>query len=173
LNRDEKASVVEELREKFARATIALATDYRGLTVPVFQKVRRELKNSNAEIRVAKNTLLRRAVEGSSFENLKEHFQGTTAITVSYDDPVSPAKILTDFAKENPQLVIKGAVLNGNLLSAEEISALAKLPSREVLFAQLLMLMQAVPTNFLQVLAGVPRKLLYLLQAVKEQKEQA
>jgi len=173
LNRDQKASVVAELNEKFAKASIAVATEYRGLSVPVFQQVRRELRNNNAEIRVAKNTLLRRAVEGTPYEALREYFQGTTAVTVSYGDPVPAAKVLTEFVKDNPGLTIKGAVLNGKALSVEDIAALAKLPSREILLGQLLSVMQGVPAGFVRVLAGVPRKFLYLLQAVKEQKEQA
>ena len=173
MNRDQKASVVAELRDKFAKATIAVATEYRGLSVPVFQQVRRELRNNNAEIRVAKNTLLRRAVEDTPYEGLREHFQGTTAVAVSYDDPVPAAKVLTEFVKEHPGLTIKGAVLSGKPLSQEDLIALAKLPSREVLLGQLLSDMQGVPAGFVRVLAGVPRKFLYLLQAVKEQKEHA
>ncbi len=173
MNRDQKASVVAELHDKFAKATIAVATEYRGLSVPIFQQVRRELRNSNAEIRVAKNTLLRRAVEGTQYEGLREHFQGTTAVAVSYDDPVPAAKVLTEFAKEHSGLTIKGAVLNGKSLTLEDLTALAKLPSREVLLGQLLSVMQGVPAGFVRVLAGVPRKVLYLLQAVKDQKEQA
>lgn len=173
MNRDEKGSIVAELREKFDKATIAFATDYRGLTVPVFQEVRRELKKSNAEIRVAKNTLLRIAVDGTSFQGLAEHFQGTTAVAVSFDDPVAPAKVLTNFEKDHPELALKGAMLDGKMLTVDDLKALAKLPSKEALLGQLLSVMNAVPTNFVQVLSGVPRKMLYLLQAVKEQKEQA
>lgn len=173
MKREEKASIVKELSDKFAKAKIAIVTDYRGLTVPVFQEVRRELKKSNAEIRVAKNTLLRRAVQGTSFESMDEHFTGTTAVTVSYDDPVAPAKILTDFFKDHPELEIRGAVLEGNKLSKDDLVALSKLPSKEVMLAKLLSVMQAVPTSFVQVLNGVPRKMVYLLQAIKDQKEQA
>ena len=172
MNRDEKASIVDDLSSKFSKAKIAIVTDYKGLKVPVFQEIRRELKKNNAEIQVAKNTLLRLAVKGTAYEILGEHFKGTTALTVSYDDPVASAKALVDFIKTNPQMEIKGAALDGRSLTADDITALSKLPSREVLLAQMLSVMQAVPTNFVQVLAGVPRKLLYLLQAVKDQKEQ-
>lgn len=172
MNREDKASVVAELSDKFAKATFAVATDYRGLKVPVFQEVRKELKKNNAEIRVAKNTLLRIAVEGTPYEPLKDHFTGTTAVTVSYDDPVAPAKILVDFGKNHPELAIKAAVLNGQSLTEEDLKALAKLPSKEILLAQLMSVMLAVPTGFVRVLNAVPGKMVYLLQALKDQKEQ-
>lgn len=172
MNRNEKASIVKELNDKFSKAKLAVVTDYRGLTVPAFQTIRRTLRETNAEIRVAKNTLLRRAVKGTEFEAIEPHFSGTTAVTVSYDDPIGPAKALTDFAKDNPQLEIKGAVLDGKSISADDLLALAKLPSKEVLLAKLLSVMQAVPTNFVQVLSGVPRQFVYTLQALKDQKAQ-
>jgi large subunit ribosomal protein L10 len=172
LNRSEKETEVGELHDKFSKAQIAVVTDYRGLTVQVLQELRRELKKSSAEIRVAKNTLLRRAVQGTSYESMAEFFQGTTAIAVSDEEPVAAAKALVDFAKTNPKLEIRGGVLDGKMVSLEELTALAKLPSREVLLAQLLSCMQSVPTNFVSVLAGVPRKMVYLLQAVKDAKEQ-
>ena len=114
MNREEKASVVEELSGKFSEAKIAIVTDYRGLTVPALQELRHDLKRNDAEFRVAKNTLLRRAVQGTDFEGLQEFFVGTTAITVSSSDPVSPAKIISDFSKDHPELFIRSAVLGGS-----------------------------------------------------------
>jgi large subunit ribosomal protein L10 len=173
LNREEKASVVQELNDKIAKAKIAIITDYRGLTVNKMQDLRRQLKQSNAEIKVAKNTLLSRAVEGTPFALIQEHLQGTTALTVSYDDPVASAKIITDFAKDNPQLEVKAAALEGKGLTAADLVALSKLPSKEILLGQLLSVMQAVPTGFVRALNGVPQKMVYLLQALTEQKGQA
>ena len=172
MNREEKATMVDELSGRFAKAKIAVATDYRGLTVPAFQELRRELRKSNSEVRVAKNTLLRGAVEDTPFEAMTEHFTGTTAITFSYEDPVSPAKAIVGFLKDHPELAIKGAVMEGKTLSSEDLIALSKLLSKEVLLAQLLSAMQAVPTGFVRVLNGVPSKMVYLLQAIKEKKEQ-
>ena len=80
MNRDEKATVVEQLNDKFSKAKLAVVADYRGLSVPALQEIRRSLRDSNTELRVAKNTLLRRAVKGTSFEAMESHFQGTTAI---------------------------------------------------------------------------------------------
>lgn len=172
MNREEKTTIVEELSGKFAKAKIAIVTDYRGLTVSSFQEVRRELKKNNSEIRVAKNTLLRRAVKGTAFESMENYLSGTTAVAVSYSDPVAPAKILVEFIKNNPKLVIRGAILEGKVLSQEDLVELSKLPSKEILLSKLLSVMQAVPTNFVQVLSGVPRKFMYLLTAIKNQKEQ-
>ncbi len=172
MNRSEKESVVAELQGKFATAQIAVATDYRGLTVQVLQELRRDLRKTDAEFRVAKNTLLRQAVQGTACAPMADFFKGTTAVAVSDEDPVAAAKALVNFAKTNPKLEIRGGVLAGKLISLDELTALSKMPPREVLLAQLLGTMQAVPTSFVRLLSGVPRKMLYLLQAVKDQKEQ-
>ncbi|MBI5557387.1 MAG: 50S ribosomal protein L10 [Deltaproteobacteria bacterium] len=172
MNRDEKAAVVADLTDKFARAKIAIVSDYRGLPVSSFEQLRRELKKNNAEIRVAKNTLLRRAIQGTPFAPMDAQLEGTTAITVSYADPVAPAKILTEFAKDHPQLQIRSGVLDGKALTADDLKALSTLPSREVMLSILLSVMQAVPTSFVRVLNAVPLSFLYTLQALKEKKEQ-
>ena len=172
MNREEKASIVQELSDKFAKAKIAIVTDYRGLTVTELEDLRVALRKSDSEVRVAKNTLLRRAIEGTPFEPLNEYFKGTSALTVSYTDPVGPAKALVDFAKDHEQLQIRSAVMDGKILNLEDLTALAKLPSKEILLSQLLSVMQAVPTGFVRVLNAVPQKLVYALQAVKDQKEQ-
>ena len=172
MNRDEKASIVEELSSRLATTKLAVVTDYRGLTVPVISQLRRDLKQSNAEIRVAKNTLLRRAIQGTPFEPMDKYLEGTTAVTFSGDDPVAPAKVLVKFVKDNPKLEIKAAVLDGKVLTEEDLKALSKLPGKDELRAQLLSVMLAVPTSFVRVLNAVPQKAVYLLQAIKEQKEQ-
>ena len=172
MNRDEKVSIVEEFSDKFANAKIAIISNYRGLTVSDFEELRVALKKCDSEVKVAKNTLLRRAAEGTSFEGLTEHLKGTSALTISYDDSVGPAKVLHDFVKTHAQLQIKGAVLEGKSLSAADLLVLSKLPRKEVLLATLLSGMQAVPTNFVRVLSAVPQKMVYMLQAVKDQKEQ-
>jgi large subunit ribosomal protein L10 len=172
LNREQKAAEVDDLNGRFAKAQIAIATDYRGLTVADFQELRIELRKNNAEIRVAKNTLLKRAVQDTSFEPLQEHFIGTTAVTVSYDDPVPPAKVLVAFSKNHEEIVIRGGVLDGKPLTADDLLALSKLPSREVMLAKLLSVMHAVPTGFVRVLNAVPQSMVFALQAIKDKKEQ-
>ena len=172
MNREEKTSVVKELSEKFAKASIAVASDYRGLTVSEFEELRIALKKCDSEIKVAKNTLLRKASQETPFAPLGDYFQGTTAVSLAYGDPVSPAKVLVEFAKGHEKLSIKSAVLEGKLLSGADLVSLSTLPSREVLLGQLLSVMQAVPTGFVRVLNAIPKKLVYALQAIKEQKEQ-
>ena len=172
MNREEKAAVVKDLSNRLDSAKIAIVTDYKGLNVASFQELRRELRKNNAEIRVAKNTLLRRAVDGTPFDVIVDHLQGTTALTVSYEDPVAPAKILVQFAKDHPELQIRVGALEGKALTPEELVALSKLPSKEVMLATLLSVMNAVPTSLVQVLSAVPRSMVYTLQAIKEKKEQ-
>lgn len=172
MNREEKASVVKELSDKFAKASIAVVSDYRGLTVTEFEELRIALKKCDSEVKVAKNTLLRKASESSSFSLLNDHFTGTTAVSLSYGDPVGPAKILVEFAKAHEKLTIRSAVLEGKLLSVSDLNALSTLPSKEVLLGQLLSVMQAVPTGFVRVLNGIPQKFVYALQAIKDKKEQ-
>lgn len=172
MNRDDKVAVIEELTSRLAHAKFAVVSDYRGLTVPVISQLRRELKQSNAEIRVAKNTLLRLAIKGTPFESMDPFLVGTTAVTFADGDPVAPAKVLVNFIKTNPKLEIKTAVLDGKLLTADDLKALSTLPGKDELRAQLLAVMLAVPTTFVRVLSAVPLKALYALQAIKDQKGQ-
>jgi large subunit ribosomal protein L10 len=172
LNRDEKGAIVDVLSGKFANAKLAVVTDYRGLTVPVISQLRRDLKQNNAEVRIAKNTLLRRAIKDTPFELMDQYLEGTTAVTFADEDPVAPAKVLVGFIKDNPQLAIKTAVLDGKVITEDDLVALSKLPGKDELRAKLLGVMHAVPTSFVRVLNGVPQKAVYLLQAIKDQKEQ-
>lgn len=172
MNREEKATVVGELKDKFSKATFAVLTDYRGLTVMELQGLRHDLRRNDAEFKVAKNTLMSMAIAGTDFEGLQGHLQGTSAIAVSYGDPVTPAKILAKFGADYPAFEIRTAILDGKKLSQADVVALSKLPGREELLARLLSVMNAVPTGLVRVLSEVPRSFLYGLQAIKEQKEQ-
>ena len=172
MNRDDKAAIVSDLNESFSRAKIAIVADYCGLTVADLQNIRIELRKCDSEIRIAKNTLLRRAVTETESEILVNDFTGTTAVVMAYDDPVAPAKALAKFAGDHKKFIIRSAVLEGEKLNPEELIALSKLPSKEALLGQLLSVMNAVPTGLVRVLSGVPRTFLYGLQAVKDQKEQ-
>jgi large subunit ribosomal protein L10 len=173
LNRDEKAAIVAELNESFNRAKFSVVADYCGLTVSDLEKIRRDLRETSSEIRIAKNTLLRLAVTDTPCESLTDDFTGTTAIVVSYDDPVGPAKVLAKCAEDFDKFQLRSAVLEGEKITVDDLVALSKLPSKEVLLGQLLSVMNGVPTAFVRVLSAVPQKLLYGLQAVRDQKEQA
>lgn len=173
MNRDEKSAIVAELSDQFQRSTFSIVADYCGLTVSQLEKIRQELRDCNSEIRIAKNTLLKRAVTDTSHESLRDDFVGTTAIVMAYDDPVSPAKILAKCAEDHEKFALRSAVLDGEKLTVDNIVALSKLPSREVLLGKLLSVMNGVPTGLVQVLSGVPRTFLCGLQAIKDQKEAA
>ena len=168
-----KQKITEDLHERLAKSVIIVLTDYKGLDVTSINDLRRKLREANIEYQVVKNTLLVRAAEDTEAAALKDHFKGPSAIAISYDDPVAPAKVLTQFAKDNNKLEIKVGVLNGKVLDAQAIKALATLPSREVLLAHFLSTLNAVPTSFVRVLAEVPRSMLNVLTAIKDQKEAA
>ena len=167
-----KQRITEDLHDRLARSAIIVLTDYKGLDVTSINDLRRKLREANIEYQVVKNTLLVRAAENTDVALIKDHFKGPSAIAISYDDPVAPAKVLTQFAKDNNKLEIKVGVLNGKVLDAQDIKALAMLPAREVMLAQLLATLNAVPTSFVRVLAEVPRSMLNVLTALKDQKEQ-
>lgn len=171
MNRDDKLAVVSELNDSFNRAKFTVVADYCGLKVSELQKIRVELKNCDSEIRVAKNTLLRRAVTDTDNAALSDEFTGTTAVVMGYADPVAPAKVVTKFADDHSKFKIRCAALDGEKIGVEELVALSKLPTKEVLLGQLLSTWNNVPTGLVQVLTGVPRTFVYALQAIKDQKE--
>jgi large subunit ribosomal protein L10 len=167
----EKDKIVQEVREKASRSQIGILTDFKGLKVEEMTRLRRQLQDASAELRVVKNTLLRRAAaDESPIGPLISHFTGPNALTLGYADPVALAKIVTKFAQEKPQLEIKAAVLGGQLLTPKDLEALSKLPPKEVLMAQLLGVMNGVPTGLVTVLAGVIRGLLNVLVAYRDKK---
>lgn len=170
---EEKKQIVKDLHDRLARSAVVIVTDYKGLDVAAVTNLRRLLRQSQIEFQVVKNTLLLRAAEDTDAALMKDRFEGPSAIAISYEDPVSPAKILTDFSKENAKLEIRAGVMNGKVLDPAAIKALSNLPSREQLLGQLVSAMNAVPTSLVRVLAAVPQNLLYALQAVKEKKEAA
>lgn len=172
MKRDEKKQIVDELHEKFLKSKIVIATDYKGLDVETVSRLRRKLKEAKIEYRVVKNTLLKRASDDTDVAPLQPYFKGTTAIAISYDDPVAPAKILSDFAKENEKLGIRVGVMNAGIIAKDGIRALSALPSREVLLAQLLSAMNAVPGSFVRLLANIPQGLVNVLSAWKAKKEE-
>lgn len=168
---ESKIQVVEEFAAKLATAKAAFIADYRGLTVDEVNELRGKLRDAGVEYRVVKNTLLKLAAKDTPFECLSEFLQGPTAIAIAQDDPVAPAKVLSDYAKDSKVFELKSAVLEGKVLSEADIKALADLPSREVLLAKMLGSINAPVSNFVGVLAAVPRSLVQVLSAVKDQKE--
>jgi large subunit ribosomal protein L10 len=172
LTLDEKKAVVAEVSGKLSGAQAAMLAEYRGLSVAQMTTLRRKAHDGQVYLRVVKNTLARRAVEGTSFECLKDQMSGPLAFAVSAD-PVAVAKILSEFAKDNEHLKIKAGAMSGKLMSLEQIQALAVLPGREQLLAQLLATMQAPVQKFVQTLNEVPAKFVRALAAVRDAKANA
>ncbi|MEQ4618494.1 MAG: 50S ribosomal protein L10 [Corticimicrobacter sp.] len=172
LNRQEKAVVIEEVAAEIAKAKSVVVAEYRGLDVASVTVLRKTARESGVYLRVLKNTLVRRAVAGTSFEELSSQLTGPLVYAIS-EDPVAAAKVLSGFAKTNDKLVIKAGALPNSVLDLAGIKALAELPSREELLAKLLGTMQAPIAQFARTLNEVPTKFVRGLAAVRDQKEAA
>jgi large subunit ribosomal protein L10 len=173
VNLEEKKRIAQNLNERFSKAAVIIVTDYKGLNVAAINDLRRKLGEEEVEYQVAKNSLLIRASEDTDVALIKDTFKGPNAVAMSYGDPVAPAKILSEFAKNHNVLEIKIGVMDGKILDTKAIKSLAALPSREVLLGSFLSALNNVPAGFVRTLAEIPRQLLNVLQAVKDQKEAA
>jgi large subunit ribosomal protein L10 len=165
-----KEEKVATLHSKFAEARGVILSDYRGLNVQQMAELRGRLREAAVELQVAKNTLARRAAEGTHFAQLTDHFVGPTSIAFTTGDVVAMAKVLSAYAKSEPKLEIRAGLIEGKIISSQEIAALAELPPREVLLARLLASMQGPVAGLVGVLQGVLRQLLYVLSAIQEAK---
>jgi large subunit ribosomal protein L10 len=172
LNRKEKAVVIDDVAAEIAKAQSVIIAEYRGLDVASVTVLRKTARESGVYLRVLKNTLVRRAVAGSPFEELSAQLTGPLIYGISAD-PVSAAKVLAGFAKTNDKLVLKGGALPNNVLSQDGVKALATMPSREELLSKLMGTMQAPITQFVRTLNEVPTKFVRGLAAVRDQKEAA
>ena len=174
LNKEKKEKAVSELSEVFSRSSATIFADYRGLSADVMTQLRRRLREKNAGCRVVKNTLARLAAKETGKEWLVEHFEGPLAIVYGYEDEVGPSKALMGYLKESgAEMAIKGGFVSDRWMTATEISALASLPSREVLVAKMLGGMQAPIAGLVSVLSGPMRGLAVILSGrIKQMEEQ-
>ncbi|MCK7508199.1 MAG: 50S ribosomal protein L10 [Desulfobacterales bacterium] len=171
MDRRTKEQIVSELQEKLKQAKLGVLTSFNAMNVEKMEALRNALRKNDAELKVVKNTLLGIASRETGFSVLADHFKWPVAVVLSYKDPVAPTKALIEFAKKNPELEIKVGVLDGKLLTKSDITALAELPSREVLLGRLVSVMAAVPTSFVTVLSGVPRSFVQVLNAYCDKKK--
>jgi large subunit ribosomal protein L10 len=174
LTRAQKIEQVGELKDKFARATSVYVADYRGLNVPAMNILRRRIRNEGRgdyEYRVAKNSILRRAADGSRVADIATHFEGPTVIALSYGDPVGLAKILTEFAKDHEALRLRGGMLDGKPVTVAAIGTLATLPSLNALRAKLVGLIQAPATQLARLVSEPGAQLARLVLARRKSLE--
>lgn len=173
-----KQAVVARLKEQLESAKGVVLTSYKGLTVAQDTELRRELREAGVSYHVVKNTMLRIAAKEAGIEGIEEHLEGTTAFAFSTEDAVAPAKVICGFIKKNKLedaevLTVKVGMVEGKVIGVDEVKALAALPSREELIAKLLGSMNAPISNTVNVLQGVIRNAVYVLDAIRSQKESA
>ena len=174
LNREDKATVIAEISEVVSNSSAMVIAEYRGLTVQAVTKLRAEARKNGVTVRVVKNTLVRRAVEGTGFAGLADQF--TVPLVYGFSaDPVAVAKVLVNFAKDNEKLVIRGGAMADYVMDVEAVKQLASMPSREELLAKLMATMNE-PTpiaKFVRTLNEVPARFVRTVAAVRDAKEQA
>ena len=171
MRRAEKIENVKETNADLGRATVAVLAEYRGLTAGEMNRLRRAVRQVDGRCRVVKNTLARRAVATTRYEGLVPLLEGPLALILGFRDPVAVAKIAVKLAGELPKLEIKGAVLAGEMLLAAEVKALAALPPREVVVAQLLGLLQTPAAQLLRTLNEPAARMARLVGALRERAE--
>lgn len=170
LNLEQKQAVVAEVSGELAKAQAVILAEYRSLPVGDMTELRRKARGSGVYLRVLKNTLARRAIADTPFKGLAEKMVGPLAYGIS-SDPVAAAKVLHEFARDNEKFVIKAGAMPNVVMSAKEVAALAKMPSRQELLARLLGTLQAPVAQFVRTLNEVPGKFARTLAAVRDEKE--
>ena len=166
-----KTQYVDEIKEKINKAQSMILVDYRGLNVAQLTELRSQYRNAGVDYKVYKNSMMRFAFKDSGLEDFNEFLKGPSAVAFGYDDPVSAAKITSEFAKANNKLEIKAGIVDGKVIDVAGVNSLASLPSREVLVAQVLGGLNSPIQGFANVLSGTIKGLAVALNAIVEQKQ--
>ncbi len=172
LRLEQKQAIVSEVNEAAKTALAAVLSDYRGLTVEEMTGLRAKARESGVYLRVIRNTLAKRAIQGTEYECLNDAFVGPTMLAFSTEDPGSAARLIKDYAKEYEALEVKALSIGGELLEASQLDRVATLPTRDEALAQLMSVMQAPVAKLARTLNEVPGKLVRTLAAVREQKQE-
>lgn len=173
LNLDQKMAVVAEVAEVAAEAHSAIAAEYIGLSVGAMTALRVKARDNNVYLRVVKNTLARRALEGTDFECMSDALAGPLVLAFSQEDPGAAARVISDFAKENDKLVVMLVSIGGKLLEAGDIKRLASMPTKDQAISMLMSVMNAPIGKLARTLNEVPGKLVRTVAAIRDQKDAA
>jgi large subunit ribosomal protein L10 len=171
--RPEKVQQVETIRTWLRTAAAAILTDYRGLNVGEIAQLRGKLREAGTQYKVVKNTLLARAAEELGITGLEPYLEGPTAVAVSAEDPIAPARVIQEYIRQMRKLEVKGAYVEGRVLSADQVKALAEMPAKPQMRAMVLGALQGPLYGLAGVLTGLPRNLVYALSQIQKQKEAA
>ncbi len=171
MERADKAKLVESFKEKFAKAAGVFVADYRGLTVDQVNNLRKAFRAAGVEYRVVKNTMFKRAVEGTGLDKIKDHLKGMTAVAIATKDAVTAAKAAVDFSKQNESFKLKAAFVEGQLLALEGIKTLATMPTQAEIRAQLLGLINMPAAKLLAQINAPAQNIIGVIQAKKEEDE--
>ena len=173
MDRSTKEATVDELKAKFAKVASLVVADYRGINVPTVTGLRNEFRKAQCEYRVYKNTLVKRAIQGTKMEPLGKFLEGTNALMFSYESPSAPAKVATKFAKENDKFKVKAAYFEGQVVDSAGVESLATMPGKDEMRATLLATLVAPAQKLVQTIAAGASSFVYLLAARERQQNES